>query len=406
MADEGARGKLDPEEVTGIASISVREVDSLESLEALRDAWLALAGRLHDPSPFLLPQFLLPQIRWVASRYAFRVLTAWQDGELVGLAPLFARRIGKWGVHVTTLSFPVHGTSPPFDLLVRPGMHDVIARFREAWDQSADWDVLLLENVAADSNARALSATEGSSDRLKTEVIPGRASCYTVIQGTWDDYLRSRSTNLRNNHRRAWNRCRSAGATRVVRFPQEGIGLDEALGHVDAVLDRSWKRPHDDGLSVRHLLRDLAAELHRDGLLSIRLVMVGDRPVCYLFEIDHRSRLYAFHTAYALDAQDLWPGVVVLGDALRDAHERRYERYDLGGEARVYLAAWATHTADHVCVRLRAPRLASRWKVPLFDLVRSGRRERARRRTDAGKQTMKGLVPGSGGDAMRMPEAS
>jgi CelD/BcsL family acetyltransferase involved in cellulose biosynthesis len=376
-----------------ISAISLQEVSDLETLESLRAAWCALAGRLGNPSPFLLPQFLLPQIRWVKDQYAFRVLGAWLGGDLVGLAPLFEREVGKWGVHIRTLTFPVYGTSPPFDLLVDPGNETVVDQFKEAWEGRGDWDLLELENICADSTSYELLRSSRSGSGMRLVTAAGRSGCYAAVEGTWDEYLRSRSKHLRSNYKRAWTRCQAAGATQVVRFPQDGLRLEEALAHVETVLDRSWKRPGSGGFSVRHLIRDLAHELHRDRLLSIRLVMVGGRPVCYLFEIDYRKRLTAYHTAYALEAQDLWPGVVVIGDGVRDAHERGYERYDFGGEARVYLASWATHTSGHLRIRLLSPRLSSRLKVPLFDLLRSRRKARARHRSETRKQLMKERTP-------------
>ena len=370
-------------------SLTVREIDSLAALEGLRASWVSLASRVADPSPFLLPQFLLPQIRWVKDKYRLRVLSAWSRGELVGLAPLFERRVGKWGVTVRMLSFPVYGTSPPFDLLVDPSVDGVIERFVEHWGGRGDWDMIELANVRTASRTKARLERSLSRASMSLSSAHSRDGCFAPVEGSWEKYLQSRSRDLRSNYSRAWKRCQAVGETNVLRFPEDGMSLEQALSNVYSILDGSWKKPDSRGRSIRGFIDDLASELSRDGLLVLRLLMVNGRAIAYLIDIDHGRRFTAFHTAYLLEARDLWPGVIVMGDGVRHAHERGYERYDFGGEARVYITQWADSQDSYENIRLTSHRIGSRLKMPLFDAIHARRSNRARRETESRKEAAK-----------------
>jgi CelD/BcsL family acetyltransferase involved in cellulose biosynthesis len=245
------------------------------------------------------------------------------------------------------------------------------------------------------ANIRKGAATETQLERaagrasLRLEKSPSRYGHSVTVQGSWDEYLRTRSRNLRSNYNRAWRRCREVGPTRVVRFPEEDIGFDRALESVFRVLDQSWKGPPESASPLRRFFAELATELYAAGMLVIRILFVNEKPLAYLFDIDHRRRFTAFHTAYDLSAQQVWAGILVLGDGVHHAHERGYECYDLAGEARVHITQWANHRNEFNDLRLRSPRLLSRVKLPLYRAVRSRRQARARQETESWKAAEK-----------------
>ncbi len=112
------------------------------------------------------------------------------------------------------------------------------------------------------------------------------------------------------------------------------------------------------------------------------------RPVGYLFEIDHRGSRHAFHIAYDLAYQKAGPGVVLLAQAIRDAHAEGLRGYDLGGDE-AYLRRWTDESIAHVDLRITRGSLPSRIKASVYVRIRERRKILARRRTEEKKNARK-----------------
>lgn len=366
----------------------IEEVRDYASLAALRGPWSDLSARLSDESPYLTPEFLLPWTRRVQHRYRCRVLTAWDGERLIGLAPLFERSLRKFGVPFVVRSFPVYGSTPPFDLLVSERREAVIEEFVGFWKRSAPWDLIHLLNVRSDSPTASLlrGAVEGTGLRL--QVRESQRTYFVPVVAPWEAFLTSRKKKFRQDLRRKRLICEAMGPARFLHYPADGLAFDAAMDTAFGIIDASWKHPGEDRAEWERFFLDLATELRSAGLFSIRFLVVGERPVAYLFEIDYRRNLHAFHIAYDLDYQRASPGTLILADAVRDAHERRCGRYDFGGSER-FLRHWAesTFSFDELCVVNAS--WASRLKTAGFLRLHERRRARAKKRTEQRKNVRK-----------------
>ena len=348
-----------------MAGLRVMELNDLASLEALRPAWRELVARLEDDSPYLTPEFMLPWMRLVQDRYRFRVLAAWDGDHLVGLAPIVERSLARAGIRIVIRSFPVFGASPPFDVMIAGRERDVMRAFAKHWLNSGPWDVMELADVRAESRTAALlgEALEGTGVRLA--VTRSKTTCFVPVLAEWQDFLASRPRDLRRNLRRGLRRCEQLGETFFLRYPGHGTTLSQTIDATLKVVDRSWKAPTDDEARWHGFFRDLLTQLDAGGLLSWRCLQVQGEPIAYLVELDYRKALHPFHIAVDLAHQPLSPGFLVVGDAVRDVHERRYRRLDLGGSAD-YLHRWGDLTRSFDRLRIVNRSLVSRTKAQLY----------------------------------------
>ena len=368
--------------------MKIREINDHSSLSKIASHWSDLAGRQPGNLPFMLPQFLLPYLSRVGKRYRYRVLTAWDGEKLVGLAPLFERRVGKLGLRLTVFSFPASGTPPPFDLLIDPGCDGVLPAFIEALRQS-DWGLIELQNVPAGSSSEKglRKALAGLPPRFS--VSKSRTGVYVPIVGSWEAYFRSLSKKRRQAYTRALRKCDDRGGVRIVRYPGGEVGLEQALEMMSKVIEASWKKPQDDDLDGKSHLHHLARGLDSGNILDLRFVLVGDKPVAYLFQIDYRRRFHAYHTAYDLDYQKEGPGVLLLGDALQSAHERGDERYDLLGEGAVHINRWSSQSTMYNTLRIVNAGHGTKWKAALYCRIRDRRVATAKSEAEKKKEAAK-----------------
>jgi CelD/BcsL family acetyltransferase involved in cellulose biosynthesis len=296
----------------------------------------------------------------------------------------------QWGVRFVSRSFPLCGTSPPFDVLIGERAEDVMRAFLETWHRAADgrWDLIEWLNVRAESPTAPLlrSLTAGSGCRF--EECDHLLTYYVPVTTSWDELLASRTKKFRQNLRRGERRCAEIGTMRCLQYPTDGIDLARALDMMSEVVGRSWKRGADDVRDGDRFFRELARSLDRRGWLSLRFLTIGGRPIAYLFEIDYRGNLHAFHSAYDLEFQPVDPGLLLLSAAIRCAHDRGYGRYDFTG-TEDYLHRWTDHRRSYRRLSLINGSWASRAKTAVFRFVHARRYAAAKRRTELMKAARK-----------------
>ena len=378
--------------------LDVIELNDIASLEAVRPAWRRLRTRLEDDSPYLMPEFLIPWMRRADNRYRYRVLTAWRAGELVGLAPMVERCIGRSGLVFRIRSFPVFGATPPLDIMIADQGGEVMKAFVDRWLTSGPWDLIELADVPSDSRtgARLAEALEGTG--LKLSIESTKTTYVVPVEVTWAEFLASRPRKLRQNLRRGMARCQESGATRVLRYPGDEIPLEQTIAMTLRVIERSWKAATTDRESWERFFRELITELAAGDLLFWRCLMVKGEPIASLLALDYRETLHGFHLVADVDSQRLSPGFLLLADSVQYVHERGYRRFDLGGDAD-YLHRWANSTRRFDRISVTGNSVGSRLKTRLYQREHRRRLARSERDAAAKRMAMKSAPQDSGEDA-------
>ena len=377
-------------------TLRVDEIDSIAALEGLGDAWHDLLGCVPHDSPYLTPEFMIPWARMLAGSYRLRVLAV-RDGErLVGLAPLFERHLAKWSVGFVLRSFPLHGLSPPFDLIIDPATLGVVDALLDHLRKDSGWHLVELLNVPATSpNVRALR--EGCMRKgFLFEQETSLTTTYVPVQGSWDAYLERLPRALRKSVRQGQRRLEQFGPVRFVRCPQDGLGLTEGVDMALAVIARSWKRFDEEPVDWSGFLRELGERLAARSMLCLRFLLVGDSPVAYHLELDYHGNLHGLHNAYDLAMGSGNPGAVLLANALHDAHDRGYGRFDFLG-TKEYLERWAQAHQGYQRLRIIDRRFGARLRTALYDRVSRSRKVRAAAEEEARRLERLGRLPQDAG---------
>ncbi len=372
--------------------MNINEIGDHASLAAITPEWEALSQRVAGRNPFVTPQFMLPYLEYIGVTYDYRVLAARDGGRLVGLSPTFARRVGRPGLRIRRISFPTHGTSPPFELLVEEGREDVAKAFAEHWRVSRDWDLIELQNVPSTSPTEGLLRAATSGSVLRLSGTPGRASLYVSIVGTWEDYWKSISKNVRAASKRALRRCMETGETRLVAFPGDVPDVARATDWVADVTRRSWKTPDGGAAEREQSMARFLGSLAAAGMLDIRFVMIDDRPIAYLINILYRNQLNAYHTAYDLAYMSHGPTLLLLQESINECYRRGYDVYDLLGERQQHLRRWTSEYVRYHDLRITRDTPLARMRASLYCRARDWRLARVRRSTEEHKAQAKSAV--------------
>lgn len=369
----------------------VDEIRDHEALMAVREEWASLTERVSSRNPFVTPQFMLPYLRHLGTRYDCRVLVARENDRLIGLCPTFIRRAGRASRLFRRISFPTHGTSPPFELVVEEGREDVVAAFVEYWKKSRDWDLIELQNVPATSPTEAMLETAVSRARLRMTSVRHRTSLFVPAVGTWEQYWRSIPKKTRAASKRSLRLCSELGEVRIVAYPTDFDDAGRAVEWIRDITRRSWKTG-DEPAKSDDSMGGYVFELAAGGLLEILFLHINDRPIAYLINILYKRQLNAYHTAYDLQYMPQGPTVLLLHHSISECFQAGYPVYDLLGERQLHVRRWSSTFVQYSDLRITRRTPWARLLADLYCRVRDDRVRRARQLTDDQKTEAKGAA--------------
>lgn len=227
-------------------------------------------------------------------------------------------------------------------LLAAPHAPDALS-FRDIARSSAT--IQTLERVAARCG-------------LAAEAEWRRHSPYVRLQGTWQDYLATRSKSFRSFLRRACRRATESG----VSFEAHADGAPHAeLLEQGLRLEASgWKGEVSRAIlnrgPVAAFYRELVARLAAAGAVRQYLLRLEGEPIAWDLCVVHEGVCYALKTAYDEQQASLSPGFVLQALSLESLlHEGRVRVYDMLPPLSTFKQRWTEESEEQVHVRLYAP---------------------------------------------------
>jgi CelD/BcsL family acetyltransferase involved in cellulose biosynthesis len=324
------------------------KVDVFDRLDAVGEAaWDGLLARSAFPSPFLSWAW---QSAWLGVLGGDRRLQLARaedaGGDLVGLLPLGADEQGVFqivgGVDV----------SDYLDVIALAGLEEEV------------WAALLQSRVVAPGvwdlhSIRAASPT--------ARLLPGLARAYGLavsvtveercpvidLPGTWDQYLAGLSAKQRHEllrKRRRLDRERPGTVTAAHATPEAiSAGLDAFL-----VLHRGSRigkaRFMDSRMEgfFRLAIRALAAR----GMARLWLLEHGDRALAAFICIEWPETVGLYNSGFDVEMAALSPGIVLLGEIIRDAIARGRRRFDFLRGEEPYKLGFGARLEDLCAIRV------------------------------------------------------
>jgi len=312
-------------------------------VEGLASAWNPLLERIAHPTPFLSHEWLTTWWRHLGAGRELRVVVAFEDDRLAAAAPLVLSRRGVLALRVLELlgTSGVEGRgmglSDRSGLLVPADRPDLARGLVDFLASRPDWDLLHLKAVPAGGVETRLEPT----GRLRVRELPHDRSPYVPCEGTWEQYLATRSKSFRKSLRLTRNRLQREGC-RVGRH--EGEACVRALPAAFALNRRSWKGEAGSALFESAALRDFVLDLAgalapRKGLVLYTLAR-GDELVAYELCLRGPASLVAWDAAYD-PAHARWsPGIALSGFILEGAFSDGLGEYDQSRGGHAYKWEW------------------------------------------------------------------
>ena len=299
---------------------------SFDSLDA--STWNGLLPGSVTDAPFLRHEYLSD---WWASlgggewhNVTLAIISASQDGRLLGIAPLFLKDTSLMLLGSVEIS-------DYLDLIVHPehlqpfvaGLLDwLTTSYPQPWSQ-LDWYNLpaqsaTLAALQAESVKRGWTCTDEIYQPTPTILLPG----------DFDLYLESLDKKQRHEVRRKMRRAEESG--RGVRWyiVSDPDSLDAEM---DAFMALMAHDPNKDSFltpTMRSHLKASAKSAFDAGYLQLVFLEVDGEKACAYLNFDYANRIWVYNSGLDRKFMDISPGWVLLGHMLQWANEQKRIEFD------------------------------------------------------------------------------
>ncbi|MFL7792339.1 MAG: GNAT family N-acetyltransferase, partial [Anaerolineae bacterium] len=264
-------------------ALSIDAYHDESGFKELEGEWNDLLRRSPANTVFLTLEFQRVWWRYLGDGELL-IVTVRDDGELIGIAPLFATTNSE--VQRVLAIVGCVEVADYLDLIAAEGREkEVCAALLDylTWLESPDWDVLDLCNVHQDSPTLAMlpALAEGhgwTASTIKEDVCP-----VAQLPGSWDEYLQALNKKYRHELRRKLRRAEAQGdLSWYIVGPEHNLG-EEVENFLDLMAVSTPDKEAFLTPQMRSFFRQLAHVMYDAGWLQLAVLEVGGQKAAAYF---------------------------------------------------------------------------------------------------------------------------
>ncbi|MBI9049337.1 MAG: GNAT family N-acetyltransferase [Anaerolineaceae bacterium] len=277
--------------------------------------------------PFLKYQY---QKLWWQSRGAgewsldarLLLITAHQDQQLVGVAPLFITPDG-----FIRLLGSIEITDYLHVIVKEQHLEEFITGvFQEL--ANLEWQSLLLQNIFDD--AALIPAIEQAAQAAgwQYSLEPLEVAPSISLNGDWEAYLANVKKKQRHEIRRKLRRADESELQVIFKFINEEAEIPQAMQHVFTLMRHDADKVNFLTPQMETFFEQLALWAHQEGILSLAFLEINGQPAACNFSFDYDNQIWLYNSGISPEYQQLSPGWVILGKLIQWCAEQGKTRFD------------------------------------------------------------------------------
>ncbi|ACY18303.1 GNAT family N-acetyltransferase [Haliangium ochraceum] len=352
--------------------MTIEVIQKWSELIGQRDAWSDLLTRSSCNEPMLSPVWLDTWWQLFGEGRELRAVLVYEQGRLIGLAPLLMRRVRHRGVlPLRRIEFVATG-EPEADEIYSEYLNIIAEKGREtrvaqqvvealSAGKLGRWDEMVLNMM--DGNARMTRAlvTELRRARLLDAEVAHKPCPYIALPESWDAYLAMLSSSRRYYIKRSIRGLEKwAGKELRIERVTEPAELERGFAILSELHEQRWQSSGRSGVFASQRFtqfhRTVMPALLEAGQLELMWVSKGEQPLAAVYSIIWDDKLYFYQSGRRVDLPPkLRLGIAIHAYAIQHAIERGLRKYDfLAGDA-PYKQRLALEKTPLVRVRASAP---------------------------------------------------
>lgn len=342
--------------------LSTRLVTNLDGFRALATVWNCLLQRTRTDNLFLTWEWLYVWAKtYLGTDELWIILVYERDRDLVGIAPLFIKRVKAFGV-ANRRDLRFLGTeevsSSYLDFIVLEKKKQAVLRHIYDFihnEASSAWDTLTLSEIPAESSTVDLWWGFADQDGKVLDLV-GTTGCPIIeLTGRLEDFLRNIGGGARYDLQRKRKRLEREGCPVYDR----AVSVQEVEKKLDSFIqlhELRWKDKAGGGVFQKtrfaRFHREVARRLSENGWVRLDFLLLDGEPVAGVYGFTYKGRYYYYLPGLNPRAV---PGASVGRLLLYHCVERAIAEgcgeCDLLRGAAQYKVAWATRIRRSLTIR-------------------------------------------------------
>lgn len=325
-------------------ALRLEVLKSLDRMISFAPAWLELLERCQQTCIFSKPLWHIAWWRAFGDGKTPHIVVLHDEhSRLVGVIPLLRYHDRLRGFPVRVLGSYNNDHASRTDMLVEAGYENLAMQAlaahlaRITWS----WDVILLRQLpeAAAWLGPLMSACRQAALTV-FKPTPGIGKCVLPLNGTWDEFVATRSRHFRSRLRENIRRIQKQGSL-VFR---QSSGCAEDFDVFVRLEEASWK--NDDGYAKLGATgwafqREIALATHAGIHCHNLFLELDGRIVGGVHTIAHAATAYSMQMLFDESVRHLYPGRAQFATMIAGLFaDQRYEQLDLNGNS-AFCKSWS-----------------------------------------------------------------
>lgn len=342
----------------------VNVIDQIVDFANLKDEWNELLNSSNSTSIFLTWDWLYTWWAIFSENRSLEIITVRnENGLLLGIAPFVKRSITYMGfVNITRIEFLGTGEgakeevcSNNMDIIVRQGYEETILDC--VWNfiknNGTYWDELLLFSVSSES-----IISRNKFNGCITKVIKNCQCPIIILPNSWEDYLQSLSSKMRQQFRRQRKRLLEQG--RVAYKQAKSLSeIYELFKLLKKFSIKRWNMTDKKSVFtmdrwIRFQIEILNLFFHR-GLILFSYLEFNNRIVAISYRYVFKGTVFAYQVCDDIDFnRNIGIGMIERGFNIQRVIESNYSIYDFYKSSKEsYKFRMATGSTNVIDLRIR-----------------------------------------------------
>ena len=347
----------------------------------MKAEWGDLLRRSASDTIFLTWEWLAAWWKAYGNGNPLYLLRVEKDSHLIGLAPFYRKKIGRFGLSFRVIALLGDGSydSDYLDWISVAGTEETVsaAVMDHLAAHSDEWDVLLVNEIPESSPH--LDAIREYSQRRGWYRNETEVSCaYVDLPPKWNQYLQSLKPRMRTKIR---SLTRALEESHEIRYEQceRTSDLPERLGSLFELHEKRWQRENKPGvfasMAKRNFYLEMGSTFLSLGWLRFYSLSVDGKYVAHQYCFEYGNKMFLLQEGFdpAWDEQGV--GNVLRGFVFRDCIERKVDVYDFLGGLTQHKLSWGSAVKINIRISTGVRNSKNRIYFELPDLVEKGKRQ-------------------------------
>jgi len=311
---------------------SIRRIQILKDFEELQEDWNRLLERHAEQTMFLTWEWLYAWWKHNLEGRELWLLTAWQKNDLVGIAPLMLSNTRKHGMPFRLLQTLGTPNTDHSDFIAANDDPEIVTLLCQyIFDQKDKWDAIELnEHKDEDANTRIITNLLESSGLILN--IKSNLHQHVEITGSWDDYFKSLSRNMRRDIEKSIRHAKENHTLDLKYFRGTEVCWEHFETFFEINQNGSFPEKYESE-KERSFHRELFELTREKNLIEIIILYLDGKPVAFDYGFNLNGRFEDWRTGYDKNYAEQSVGKVLLIMLLKDLFDHGYRDFDfLRGE--------------------------------------------------------------------------